>query len=458
MEPAKAAAIDMWRRSLMSPLARANTASSLHSEDPDNQALVPASAAKLFMSRNNSRRPSASADNELLLGPGLPFCCEADADEEDEEDYGNDHFEHQSRPKWFQQQQQRETYQQPRLAMDATSETDDVPLAVVRTIRQNSIGGAMPLPLLSKDIQMMGPSPVEIRHCVHDEEDEEDDDEEDETGAHDHLANKQHNEFIRPRRRRRHHHQQHRHQDQDKVPEPALLRVQRYSRWQKTQLSSEDETGTNRDSFAALTNTPDMSRNSYPTFLATNYNNNRESYLNNLNNCAGRDCDPYPINGGYEANKESMSDPALNQHHLRSSAEPNLPRPSSSPFMSTIEFGPGAGGVPRARQSIAAVQSKPAIPPVGILKRPSLPAMDTATLQAAVEASKAMQQREKTTSFQSYPLPLERNMTYNNLAHYGNNNNSNTPVHPFAPLPIPSTPPTMSAPSMTPTGTPFRAP
>lgn len=457
MEPAKAAAIDMWRRSLMSPLARANTASSFHSDDPDNQALIPASAAKLFMSRNNSRRPSASADNELLLGPGLPYCCEADADEEDEEDYGNDHLEHQSRPKWFQQQQQREIYQPPRLAMDAASETDDVPLAVVRTIRQNSIGGAMPLPLLPMDVQMMGLSPAEIRHYVHDGEDEKDDDDEDETGAHDHFANKHHNMFIRPRRRRRHHHQHH-HHHQDKASEPALLHVQRYSRWQKTQLSSEDETGTNRDSFAALTNTPDMSRNSYPTLLATNYNNSRESYLNNLNNCAGRDRDPYSINGGYETNKESLSDPSQNQHHLRSSAEPNLLRPSSSPFMSTAEFASGAGGLPAARQSMAVVHSKPAVPTVGILKRPSLPAMDTAALQAAVEASKAMQQREKTNSFQSFPSPLERDMTYSNLAHYGNNNISNMPVHPFAHHPTPPTPPSMSAPSMNPTATPFRAP
>ncbi|KAF9110170.1 hypothetical protein BGX30_008084, partial [Mortierella sp. GBA39] len=229
---------------------------------------------------------------------------------------------------------------------------------------------------------------------------------------------------MRPGRRRRHHHQ-------DKVTEPALLNVRRHSRWQKTQLSSEDETGTNRDSLAALTNTPDMS-------------------------C--RDRDPYPINGGYEANKESLSDPTLNQHHLRSSAEPNLPRPSISPFMSTTEFASGAGGLPTARQSMAAARSKPAIPIVGILKRPSLPAMDTATLQAAVEASKAMQQREKTISFQSFPSPLERDMTYNNLAHYGNNYNSNMPIHPFAHLPTPHNPPTISAPSMATTGGPFRAP
>ncbi|KAF9141493.1 hypothetical protein BG015_001270, partial [Linnemannia schmuckeri] len=440
---------------LMSPLARANTASSFHSDDPDNQALVPASAAKLFLSRNNSRRPSVSADNELLLGPRLNYCCEADADEEDEEDYGNDHFEHQSRPRWFQQQQQRETYQQPRLAIDATSETDDVPLAVVRTIRKNSIGGATPLPL-PMGIQTMGPSPIEVRHYVHEEEDEEDDDEEDETGAHDHLANKHHNSFISPRRRRRHRHSQYR-QHQDKIHEPALLHVQRYSRWQKTQLSSEDESGTNRDSFAALTNTPDMSCNSYPTFLATNYNNNRESYLNNLNNCASHDRDPYQINGGYEANKESLSDPTLNQPHLRSSAEPNLPRPSSSPFVSSTDIA-SAAGLPATRQSMAAVQSKPAIPTVSILKRPSLPGLDTAALQAAVEASKAMQQREKTTCFQSFPSPLERDMTCNNLAHYGNSNYNNTPVHPLAHLPTPPTLPTTSAPSMTPTGAPFRAP
>ncbi|KAF9542876.1 hypothetical protein EC957_001467 [Mortierella hygrophila] len=450
MEPAKAAAIDMWRRSLMSPLARANTASSFHSDDTDNQALVPASAAKLFMSRNNSRRPSASAGNELFLGPGLTYCCEADADEEDEEDYGNDHLEHQSRPKWFQQQQQRGTYQQPRMAIDAASETDNIPLAVVRAIRQNSIGGAMPLPLPPMDIQMMEPSPMKSRHYVHDEEDEEDDDDEDETGAHGHLTNKHHNLFIRSRHRRRHHHQ-------DKATEPALLHVQRYSRWQKTQLSSEDETGTNRDSSAALTNTPDMSRNSYPTFLATNYNNNRESHLNNLNNCAGRDRDPYATNGGYEANKESLSDPTLNQHHLRSSAEPNLPQPPISPFMSADEFASAVGELPTARQSMAAARPKPAVPTVGILKRPSLPAMDTATLQAAVEASRVMQQREKNISSQSFPSPPERDMTYNNLAHYGNNNYSNVPVHPFAHLPTPHTPPTMSAPSMATTGGTFRA-
>ncbi|KAG0275796.1 hypothetical protein BGZ96_003616, partial [Linnemannia gamsii] len=448
MEPAKAAAIDMWRRSLMSPLARANTASSFHSDDPDNQALVPASAAKLFLSRNNSRRPSISADNELLLGPGLPYCCEADADEEDEEDYGNDHFEHQVRPKYFSQQQhQRETYQQPRMAIDAASETDDVPLAVVRTIRQNSIGGAMQLPMEIQ--QTLGLTmPVENRPYTHDEENEDDDDDdEDETGAHDHFANKHHNLYVRPRRRRRFFNRHH----QDKVPEPALLHAQRHSRWQKTQLSSEDESGTNRDSFAALTNTPDMNRNSYPTFLATNYNNNRDrdSCLNNLNNCAGGDRDPYPINGGYEANKEALSDPTLNQHHLRSSAEPNLPRSPNSIFMNSVEYS-SANGLPATRQSIAVVQSKPSFPTVGILKRPSLPGMDTAALLAAVEASKATQHRERTTSFQSFQSPLERDMTYNNLSNLANNN---APVHPFAHLPTPPSPSTVSR-----TGTPFRAP
>lgn len=451
MEPAKVAAIDMWRRSLMSPLARANTANSFHSDDPDNQALVPASAAKLFLSRNNSRRPSVSADNDLLLGPGLPYCCEADADEEDEEDYGNDHFEHQGRPKYFSQQQHQllEPYQQPRMAIDAASETDDVPLAVVRTIRQNSIGGAMQLPMEIQ--QTMGlKMPVENRPYTHDEENEnEDDDDEDETGAHDHFANKYHNVFVRPRRRRRFHNRHH----QDKVPEPALLHAQRHSRWQKTQLSSEDESGTNRDSFAALTNTPDMSGNSYSTFLATNYNNNRDrdSYLNNLNSCAGRDRDSYPINGGYEANKEALSDPTLNQHHLRSSAEPNLPRSPNTFFMNSAEYA-SANGLPATRQSIAVVQSKPSVPTVGILKRPSLPGMDTAALLAAVKASKAMQHHERTTSFQSFTSPLERDMTYNNLSNLASNN-SNVPVHPFAHLPTPLSPSTSTH-----TGTPFRAP
>ncbi|KAF9905710.1 hypothetical protein EC991_001384 [Linnemannia zychae] len=447
MEPAKAAAIDMWRRSLMSPLVRANTVSSFHSDDPDNQALVPASAAKLYLSRNNSRRPSAVS--EMLLGPGLDYCCDADVEEAEEEEEDPYHHYQQgpispldnSRPKYFfeQQQQLESPYQQPRLAIDSTSETDNIPLAVVRTIRQNSIG--------TMDFQNLGP--LEVRHYTHDDvhiDDDDDDDDDDESGAHNHASNKM-NAYASVKARRR---------QLTKVPEPSLLHVQqqqqhpRYSRWQKTQLSSEDETGTNRDSFAALTNTPDMSRYSYPTFLATNYNNNRDSYLNLQNSCADRerdgysvDRDPYHSNNGYESNKESasLSDPTLNQHHLRVTAEPNLPRPSSSPFMSSAEFASVTGGgsptMMPTRQSMAAipVQVK-SVPAVGILKRPSLPGMDTAALQAAVDASKAMQ-RQKTTSFQALP---------------SFSNNSNGPIHPLA-RPSQPLPPSTSTPVMNSFGT-----
>ncbi|KAF9134084.1 hypothetical protein BGW39_008157 [Mortierella sp. 14UC] len=453
MEPAKVAAIDMWRRNLMSPLARANTVSSFHSDDPDNQVLVPASAAKLYLSRNNSCRPSAVSG--LLLGPGLNYCCDANVDEADEEEEEEDPYRHyqqgpispldNSRPKLFyEQQQQRESpYQQPRLANDSTSETDNIPLAVVRTIRQNSIG--------TMDFQNLGP--VEVRHYAHDDvhiDDEDEDEDEDETGAHDHAANKM-NAYGAVKARRG---------QLAEVSEPDLLHVQqqqhhpRYSRWQKTQLSSEDESGTNRDSFAAPTNTPDMSRNSYSTFLATNYNNNSDSYLNLQNNCAGHerggygvDHDPYHSSGnGYESNKDSasLSDPTLNQHHPRVTAEPNLPHPSSSPSMSSTEFAsvPEGGPAPAptmmpSRQSMAVVpvQVKPA-PVVGILKRPSLPGMDTAVLQAAVEASKAMQ-RQKTTSFQSLPSFSE---------------NNNGPIHPSA-RPSQPLPPSASTPTMNSFGT-----
>ncbi|KAF9100199.1 hypothetical protein BGX23_004027 [Mortierella sp. AD031] len=365
MEPAKAAAIDMWRRNLMSPLARAVAASSFHSDDPDNQALIPASAAKLLLSK---RRPSG--ENDRLIGLGYFFDADADADADADEEEDEDLVSPHNRSKWF---HQREPYQQPRLAMDSVSSSDNLPLAVVRHIRQTSLG--------TKDIEKMGA--VEIRQ-------------QNEDGTDRHVI--------------------------CKIPEPEILNVQqRLSRWQKTQLSSEDESGTNRDSFAALTNTSDMNRNSYPTLSNRNSYptlSNRDSYLN-LNS---RDRDPYSITSSENKDQEPKNQ---NQRRRRvaaasaatTAAEQTLPKPTSSPFMDSSESPSATTPPPTVPTRPLMAPSNPIIT-TSILKRPSLPGMDTASLQAAVETNRTSIRREKSSS--SHPnssspprAPLQINTSNN---------------------------------------------
>ncbi|KAF9168947.1 hypothetical protein BGX21_004659 [Mortierella sp. AD011] len=290
LEPAKAAAIDMWRRNLLTPLMR-RMPRSIYSDESESLVQSQLSRVKVMLS---PRRPSGTRSLDLARA-----CLQVGGNEEqiNVRGPGQKYRDHSN---WT---PSKEPYARTRLAsvsddpcrdnhkqQKSSQDDDNLPLAMVRP-RQGLPG--------CKDVD-----------------------------------NTCHQQQQQQQQQQRQLHFDIGGDTEDTLPGPESPRVSRFSRWRRTQLSSEDESGTNRDSSVAFT-TPDLSRNSFSMFPS------RDSYLNLTN----RDRGSY-LN--ISNNSINPLDPA--------------PTPSRSSFLQS--------GKKRILTSI--------------LKRPSLPSLDTAVLAAAV--------------------------------------------------------------------------
>ncbi|KAF9955501.1 hypothetical protein BGZ72_003667 [Mortierella alpina] len=321
MEPAKAAAIDMWRRSLLSPLLM-DEASSLLSDDDDSD--------DDFGPHHALHGGQMLQINTAITGDlGHDFATRAQLKNTDDRGPISPQSA-QSRSKWF---SQKEPYIRPRLAMEdslassssASSSGDQQCGPFVPIHRRQYQTTQQPYLQPSGRIEdnMFAGTAHHNRHIslggleiVTSG-----------LGIHPHEQSQQHD--------------MHRIavDEEDDVPAPEPLHAVRFQqRWQKTQLSSDDETGTNRDSSMALTNTPDLNRSSFGTFP------NRDSLMN-LNN----------------------SSHLLSEEPSASSKKTPLP-----PAISTATT-----RVPPNKQAKKGILT-------GILKRPSLPDLGSAVLAAAV--------------------------------------------------------------------------
>ncbi|KAF9570282.1 hypothetical protein EC968_002001 [Mortierella alpina] len=322
MAPAKAAAIDMWRRSLLSPMLM-DEASSLLSDDDDSE--------DDFGPHHALHEGQVPKINTSITGDlGRGFTVHDQHNNTDERGPISPQSA-QSRSKWF---SHKEHYTRPRLALEdcQTSSSsssaslsgdhlcgpfvpvhrrhhpaaqqqyllpsgrieDSVPPGMAHHNRHISLGG---LEIVSSGL-----------------------------GIHPHEQPQQHDMHRAAV------------DEEDDVPAPEQLHAVRFQRWQNTQLSSEDETGTNRDSSMALTNTVDLNRSSFGTFP------NRDSYMN-LNN----------------SNHLLSADP--------SASTKTVPVP---PAISAA-----TARAPPNKQAKKGLLT-------GILKRPSLPDLGSAVLAAAV--------------------------------------------------------------------------
>ncbi|GJJ72700.1 hypothetical protein EMPS_05058 [Entomortierella parvispora] len=334
MEPAKAAAIDQWRRSLLSPLLIEET-ESIHSIEPDNDVLG--------QGKMPSRRQSRLHGLPLLRSSGERVFVEfSDQDDEEDREGPISSFNNQSRRRWL---PPNDNYlPPPQLAMEKLGtrrasapqlhshregmrrprtygrDDDNVPLA---QIRHRSFGmELMAHSGLGIHMDLRNPKGKLVLDHVNDDDEEEEQDD-----------------------------------DKDDVPAPHLLNVKRLSRWQRTQLSSEDAASrTNRDSYDNLTNTPDLNKDSFPTLA--NMPSNRDSYPGLLN----------------------LSVPEL--HKASTAAAAAVAATSGAPSSSNMISSRFPHLSPRSHMRTGPT------PLLSILKRPSVPELSSATI-AAVRAAAA---------------------------------------------------------------------
>ncbi|KAI1317125.1 hypothetical protein EDD11_009012 [Mortierella claussenii] len=236
LEPAKAATIEMWCQSLQSPLAK-NPSHSALSEKSDSLAL----------SRTTRMRTTAARNyNDDGSNPRLVLTHVTNDSLANEHDhlYSPASFHNASYcPKWF---TLKDSYLEPHLnienALLEENQLEDFQLRPCmafhhrpQQVAPNRYEDNLPLAVVHSRFMDLGRHDAVVATGL---------------GIH-HL----------PQRL------------EDKTSETDPLHLQPSSRWQKTQLSSIDDSCTNRDSLVAKTMTPDMSRCSYPTFP------NRDSYL-----------------------------------------------------------------------------------------------------------------------------------------------------------------------------------
>ncbi|KAF9435062.1 hypothetical protein BGZ76_006965 [Entomortierella beljakovae] len=288
LEPAKAAAIDMWRRSLFSPLMRDRSRSTRSEESIG----LPQAQRQMTKFTPSSRRPSGTKSLDLArVNKTL-----------DENKRKSD--------KYCTSKDKRESAKDPYVRSCikrgvTTMSDDNLPLAMVRS-RQGSKCHGIQLPV------NLAPQQLDTHFSASDSEVEQE------------------------------------------SPD-----VCRFTRWQNTQLSSVADTTTNRDSFAALT-TPDLNRNSFPSFP------NCDSLLNFSN----RDRIPCPnVTGNNFLGSRTVTPDDQ-------SISPLDPAPNRFPLTSFS-----------SKSSILQSGKKRIL--TSILKRPSLPSLDTAVLAEAVSASAA---------------------------------------------------------------------
>ncbi|KAF9940174.1 hypothetical protein BGZ67_008215 [Mortierella alpina] len=322
MAPAKAAAIDMWRRSLLSPLLM-DEASSLLSDDDDSdddsgphhalhRGQMPELNTTITGDLSHDFAVRDQLNNTDERGPISPQSAQGRSRWfSHKEHYTRPHLaledcltsssssasssgDHQCGPFVPAHRRQFQASQQPYLQPSGHIEDNMLP-GMVHHNRHISLGG---LEIVTSGL-----------------------------GIHPHEQPQQHN--VRRIAV----------DEEDDVPAPEPLHTMRFQqRWQKTQLSSDDETGTNRDSLMAFANTADLNRSSFGTFP------NRDSSLNLSSSNHLLSADPSA------SSKKVPLPPAI-------SAATTRPPPSK-----------------QAKKGLL----------TGILKRPSLPDLGSAVLAAAV--------------------------------------------------------------------------
>ncbi|KAF9359198.1 hypothetical protein BGX26_012897 [Mortierella sp. AD094] len=308
LEPAKAAAIDMWRRSLLTPLMR-RMPRSIYSDESESLVQTQLARVKVMLS---PRRPSGTRSLDLAR-----VCLQAGGNEE-QTNVRVPNQRYQGHSNWI---PSKDPYVRPRLARESASVNDDPRRDDHKQHKSSQDDDNLPLAMVRP--RKGFPVCKEIANTRHGDQ-------------------KSFNLAQQQQQQQNQLHSDTGNDTEDTLPEPESPQVSRFSRWQKTQLSSEDESGTNRDSFAALT-TPDLSRNSFSKFPS------RDSYLN----LANRDRNSY-LN--ITSNSINPLDPAPSR------PIPPPPTPSRSSLLQS------------GKKRILA----------SILKRPSLPGLDTVVLAAAV--------------------------------------------------------------------------
>ncbi|KAF9277613.1 hypothetical protein BGZ68_009169 [Mortierella alpina] len=316
MEPGKAAAIDMWRRSLLSPLLMDEASSLLSDDDDSDDDFGPHHALHGGQMPNNNTTITGDLGHEFAVRDQLNNTDERGPISPEST---------QSRSKW---------YTRPGLALEdsltssssSVSSSGDQPCgSFVPPHRRHYQASQQPYlqPSGRIDDSMV---PGMVHHNRHIS-----------LGGLEIVTS---GLGIHP-------HEQPQQYDmhrvavaeEDDVPAPEPLHSVRFLQtWQKTQLSSDDESGTNRDSIMALANTADLNRSSLGTFP------NRDSYsnLNNSNHLLSTDRS--------DSNKKVPLPPAISASATRS---------------------------PPTKQTKKGILT-------GILKRPSLPDLGSAVLAAAV--------------------------------------------------------------------------
>ncbi|KAG0252959.1 hypothetical protein BG011_006635 [Mortierella polycephala] len=383
MGPAKAAAIDMWRRSLLSPLLMEDV-HSRHSEDQDQDLQA------MGVHKSNiilgGRRPSADHTRDRME-PGFIGC-----DLEYADDRGIDPpLSSQSRSKWFRFKEQ---YVRPRLATDSSSSnasadgaSDYDPLPMYDRPRQCSL---QPPPCHRDDDNIPQSMTGRRRHIN--------------LGGHEIRPGVGPQDYFNSRIPIS--------KEYNILAQEHAMATKRYSLWQKSQLSSEGDSGTDRDSYTAQYQTPDMTGASYAEPPS------RDSYMNLTHR--ERDLNPNLFKNGVSDIYLLPSKP--------------LPPKRTQPARTNIS----------SKTTESGVKKKGIL--TSILKRPSLPGMDTATLAAAVAAGASSAAISKKTrivvnqpsSVDMYPSVSDPSMSLHRSS------SSYLPIHdPNFVFPVPSVAPRM---------------
>ncbi|KAF9195260.1 hypothetical protein BGZ51_002775 [Haplosporangium sp. Z 767] len=322
MEPAKAAAVDMWRRSLLSPLLMEDV-HSRHSEDQDQDLQI------MGIHKDNINLGGRRSSVDHIRNRMEPSFIGSDLKYADGHGIASS-LSSQSRSKWFRNQKQ---YVRPRLAIESSSSnasadgaSDYGPPSMYNPPHQHSL---QPPRCRRNDESMPQSMTARRRHIS--------------LGGHETKPRVGPQDYY---------------DSQISIKENYIfaqehaMAVKRYSQWRVPQPSSEGDSETNQDSYTAQHQTPDMTGASYAESPS------RNSYMNLTQHERGSNPNFF---------KSDVSD----NYHLPSKP---LPPKRTQPARTNISSKTTASGV--KKKGIL----------TSILKRPSLPGMDTATLAAAVAA------------------------------------------------------------------------